>query len=153
VSADLSYFIQEGVLVGKVGERPFHILAVSGGGGGSTAQRPAASMNNPYMEAFKTADKTRHKPHAHGGPIPPGIYAIRPPAHNAHLGLSAALVLERGGSTHRSGFYIHGRGPHGSDGCIVPLDTKQFQQLMAALKAAGGGKLSVLETMGEVRFA
>ena len=36
MNAELSYFIQEGVLVGKVGERPFHILALSGGGGGSS---------------------------------------------------------------------------------------------------------------------
>jgi hypothetical protein len=26
----------------------------------------------------------------------------------------------------RDGFYIHGAGPHGSDGCIVPTDTGQI---------------------------
>ena len=153
MNAELSYFIQEGVLVGKVGERPFHILALSGGGGGSTQSRPAASTNNPYMETFKTVEGRKNMPHAHGGPIPPGRYRIQGPTHNSHLGLSAQLVLERGGSTHRSGFYIHGRGPHGSDGCIVPLDSKQFQQLMAALKATGGGTLQVAETMGDTRYA
>jgi hypothetical protein len=30
----------------------------------------------------------------------------------------------------RDGFYIHGAGPHGSDGCIVPTDKGQFQVLM-----------------------
>lgn len=151
MNADLTYFIQEGVLVGKVGERPFHILAVSGGGGGSTVNRPAASMNNPYMEAFKSVHGPKHSAHVHGGPIPPGRYRIQPPGP-FHHGIAAQLVLERGGSTHRSGFYIHGRGPHGSDGCIVPLDPKQFRQLMAALKTSRGGKLSVIETMGEARF-
>ena len=65
MSAELTYFIQEGVLVGKVGERPFHILALSGGGGGSTKSSPAASTNNPYMEGFRTVAQTKHRPHAH----------------------------------------------------------------------------------------
>ena len=77
MNAELSYFIQEGVLVGKVGERPFHILALSGGGGGSTQSRPAASTNNPYMETFKTVEGRKNMPHAHGGPIPPGRYRIQ----------------------------------------------------------------------------
>src|SRR5437660_7658341 len=153
MSAELTYFIQEGVLVGKVGERPFHILALSGGGGGSTKSSPAASTNNPYMEGFRTVAQTKHRPHAHGGPIPPGRYAIKPPAHDSHLGLSAALLLERGNSMSRDGFYIHGRGPHGSDGGIVPLDRHQFLKLMEALKGSSGGKLRVIETMGDTRFA
>jgi hypothetical protein len=53
----------------------------------------------------------------------------------------------------RDGFYIHGRGHHGSDGCIVPLDPRQFQNLMTALTQSNGGSLMVQETMSGDRFA
>jgi hypothetical protein len=53
----------------------------------------------------------------------------------------------------RDGFYIHGREPHGSDGCIVPLDKAQFTALMAALKESGGRVLYVQETSDNTRYA
>jgi hypothetical protein len=44
--------------------------------------------------------------------------------------------------TDRGGFFIHGRGQHGSDGCIVPMEG--FDALMSALeKAAPVGLLVV----------
>jgi hypothetical protein len=89
----------------------------------------------------------------HGGPIPPGTYTIKHAAANQHLGLSAELVPKRANMMGRGGFFIRGRGPHGSDGCIVPLDHRQFHQLMHALNLSDGGNLIVAERMGGERFA
>lgn len=150
--ANLTYYIFEGVLAGTVEGRMFNLSALSGGGGGSTQHRPTYAANNPYMEAFKTVAKAG-KGHVHGGPIPPGKYTIKKPSHHRHLGLSAELVHPHFKPMGRDGFYIHGRGHHGSDGCIVPLDPNQFQNLMTALTHSNGGSLIVQETMSGDRFA
>src|SRR5215469_6864364 len=92
MQANLAYYIFEGVLAGTAGGRGFNFSALSGGGGGSTQHRPTSATNNPYMEAFKTVGKAGAKGHVHGGPIPPGKYAIKKPGHHPHLGLSAELV-------------------------------------------------------------
>jgi hypothetical protein len=47
----------------------------------------------------------------------------------------------------RGGFFIHGRGPHGSDGCIVPLNSAELVDLLRALEKDGGGVLTVLRQM------
>jgi hypothetical protein len=153
MQANLTYYIWEGVLTGTVSGRFFHILALSGGGGGSKAHRPSDAANNPYMEALKTKGKGGAKGHVHGGPIPPGKYTIKKPAQDPHLGLSAELVHPHWKPMGRDGFSIHGRGYHGSDGCIVPLDAHQFQSLMSALTQSNGGTLIVEEAMGGERFA
>lgn len=153
MAADLTYYIFEGVLAGTVGPKMFHMEALSGGGGGSTLGKTSDAVNNPYSEGLKTAGKGSAKGHVHGGPIPPGKYTIQAPAQHPHLGLSAQLVHPHWKPFGRDGFYIHGRGPHGSDGCIVPLNKIQFQELMAALTASNGGTLFVQEAMEDIRFA
>ncbi len=150
MSAQLSYYIFEGLLVGMIDGQLFHIPALSGGGGGSTKHSPDDSTNNPYMEALKTVDTKGM--HIHGGPIPPGKYVIGTPRHHPHLGRCAPLVAE-GAAMGRGGFFIHGRGKHGSDGCIVPLNKARFNGLMAALTASKGGILLVQESMSDIRFA
>lgn len=151
-TADLTYYIYEGILTGFVNEKMVHIIALSGGGGGSTKNRTVSSMNNPYMEGLKTIGNG--KQHTHGGPIPPDSYIVDTPSHHPHLGLSARLESVSGKKPMgRDGFYIHGRGPHGSDGCIVPLDPNQFKNLMDGLTTTGGGRLIVAETMDGSRFA
>lgn len=152
MSAKLTYYIYEGVLTGSIGHKMVHMSALSGGGGGSTKHKTTMTVNNPYMAPFKTVGGKHHK---HGGPIPPGWYTIQKPATHHHLGLSARLNARSGHSpTGRGGFFIHGRGPHGSDGCIVPLRKSQFQQLMKELSEAGGGTLYVAEQMEDTwRFA
>lgn len=150
-AAMLTYYIFEGVLAGLVNGVTISISAVTGGGGGSTKNTPASSMNNPYMYGLKTAGTGSQ--HQHGGPIPLGSYKISPPAHHPHLGLSARLDPERTLPNNRGGFFIHNRGPHGSDGCIVPTDAGQFHILMRGLTAAHGGTLVVVETMSGSRFA
>jgi hypothetical protein len=150
--ADLTYYIFEGLLTGIVNGRMIHMIALSGGGGGSTLHQTVMSMNNPYMEALKTVGSG--KTHVHGGPLPPGKYIIEKPSKHHHLGLSARLDPPAGHAPMgRDGFYIHGVGPHGSDGCIVPTDKGQFQMLMDLLAKSGGGNLLVVETMDLGRFA
>jgi hypothetical protein len=151
--AHLTYYIVEGLLVGVCGDQVFHILALSGGAGGSTQQSGSDAVNNPYMEALKTKGKPHSQGHVHGGPLPPGIYVVHTPAHHPHLGLSARLDHPRFRPMGRDGFYIHGRGPHGSDGCIVPLDKTEFSNLMKALTKSHGGTLVVEETADGTRYA
>jgi hypothetical protein len=150
--AQLTYYLFEGILVGTVGQRRFHIPALSGGGGGSTKSPSADSTNNPYMTGLKTSDTKDG--HRHGGAIPVGKYTIATPVHNPHLGLAAQLTPSGSQPMYgRGGFYIHGRGPHGSDGCIVALNAAQFTVLMGALEASKGGQLHVEDSMEGAQFA
>jgi hypothetical protein len=152
MGAQLTYYLFQGLLVGTADNRFFHIPALSGGGGGSTKSAPADSANNPYRTALKTRETDQG--HVHGGPIPPGRYMIAAPAQHPHLGHSAQLTPAGSQPMYgRGGFYIHGRGVHGSDGCIVPLFADQFADLMRALEQSNGGVLQVDESMGGERFA
>jgi hypothetical protein len=152
-NADLTYYIFEGVLTGFVERTRFHMTALSGGAGGTTKAHTTSAVNNPYYEGLKTVKGTKTAGHVHGGPIPPGIYKIQKPAVHPHLGLSARLDHRHWKPMGRDGFYIHFRGPHGSDGCIVPLIQPQFLALMDALTNSNGGVLVVAETMDGNRFA
>ena len=153
MGANLTYYIREGLLVGVSGRRMFHIPALSGGGGGSTQNAGTDTINNPYMEGLKTSGAANSPFHIHGGPLPPGKYVVHTPAQHPHLGLSAELEHPDFDPMGRDGFYIHGRGPHGSDGCIVPLDKGKFNDLMEALKQSQGGTLFVEETNDGTRYA
>src|SRR5271157_856860 len=150
--ANLTYYIREGLLVGLIDGRMFHIIALSGGAGGSTRNSATDATNNPYMEALKTKGPAKSPTHVHGGPLPPGKYVVSTPAQHPHLGLSARLDHPLFRPMGRDGFYIHARGPHGSDGCIVPLDRTQFSILMAALSKSRGGTLIVEETADGTRY-
>jgi hypothetical protein len=110
-------------------------------------------MNNPYMEGLRTSGQARALGHVHGGPIPPGTYTIHEPGHHPHLGLSARLAHPRFRPMRRDGLFIHGQGPHGSDGCIVPLDRAKFVELMTPFRVSHGGKLIVQETVDGTRYA
>ena len=164
--ASLTYYIFDHLLEGQTGGKAFRASAHSGGGGGSKSTSPGwqddSVRDNPYMTFLKQADQDKG-PHAkggpwHGGPIPVGDYTIHTPAIDVHLGLSARLTpAQTNVMFNRGGFFIHGRGPHGSDGCIVPLKPAEFQHFMSALVKDGGGVLAVRETMAggqpKVRWA
>lgn len=156
-TAQLTYFIFEGVLTGFIDDEFIHESAFSGGAAGSRdspktkkhafikAALHTADANNPYSYALQENDKTGTR----GGPIPPGSYQILPPANHPKLRLSAKLVIPSG--MHqvnlRDGFYIHGQGPKGSDGCIVLPGPEPFQSIMTKLKKSQGGHLQVLQAM------
>jgi hypothetical protein len=151
MATTLNYYIFEGILVGSANSQSFHLSAASGGGGGSK-KKPVDFGGGyyPYLTGQKTTGSGAA--HQHGGPIPIGKYSISKPVHHAHLGLSAFLVPAAGNDMlRRGGFFIHGRGSHGSDGCIVPLSS--FGTLMDALKADPGGTLIVMQTTGGSAFA
>jgi hypothetical protein len=149
--AILTYYIFEGILVGRAGGRSFHIFALSGGGGGSKSPKPGwvagDVVNNPYLTGLKEEDSKSG--HRHGGPLPVGRYKIAKPEPNHEgKGRWASLIPDpHNVMMTRGGFAIHGRGPHGSDGCIVPTNPADFQHLMNALEADGGGVLQVLSSM------
>jgi hypothetical protein len=144
---NLTYYIFEGVLVGA----GLHMSVGSGGGSGSTRRAPTPTANNPYATAVRT--RGHGKGHVHGGPIPAGIYQIETPAKHGHLGLSAALLPRGPLPGGRGGFYIHGRGPHGSDGCLVPVKNDDFKTLMELLRKSEGGTLVVRDMTGDTAFA
>jgi len=167
MSAQLTYYIFEGVLTGFAGGQLLHISALSGGRGGTTTKGVESdAVNNPYATGVKT---TEHKDPTtgkmvhgdgdiHGGPIPPGQYRIAIPAlhtpKKGHKFMAAVLTATHPntGKGHRDGFLIHGTGPHGSDGCIVPTNRDAFDKLMSVLKSEGGGTLQVLQAMNDSAF-
>jgi hypothetical protein len=150
--AELTYYIFEGVLVGFAGGGFIQIFSGSGGGAGSTKNPTAWTANSPYATVVKTKGKASSKQHEHGGPLPLGRYTIHPSSKHQKLG--RACYLEPNKRTYmfgRSGFYIHGKGRHGSDGCIVPSERLPF--LLDRIDRDGGGTLHVMEGMEGDRFA
>jgi hypothetical protein len=143
--ASLTYYLFEGVLVGTANGTSFHISAGSGGRSGSKQATAVdgSVANNPYQTP------RQYPTHPSGGPLPAGRYRIHKPVPNYKgKGRWATLTLEAGQSYGRGGFAIHGRGPRGSDGCIVPVNGAEFHRLMDALEADGGGTLFVVDAMG-----
>lgn len=149
-TAQLTYFIFEGVLTGIIDKDGIYVLAWSGGAGGSRKPKPTEDANNPYSYAVKEiADKQNTR---RGGPIPPGSYQIYPPSKEKNLGLCARLYPLFTPPNDRGGFAIHGQGPKGSDGCIV-LPDANFHEVMSKLKKSGGGHLQVFQAMEDSAFA
>jgi hypothetical protein len=156
--AQLTYYIFEGLLVGWAGGCPISMPALAGGGGGSTSADPNhvehGIVNNPYMTHHITYKDGQGRCH-HGGPLPPGRYTILRPDVTPRFPKRRAVLLAAPQNVlaHRRGndFRIHGRGVHGSDGCIV-VPEPQFGALMDALEMDNGGMLQVLEALGS-RFA
>lgn len=144
--ADLNYSITFSRLWGKAGGNSVSLSAVSGGRAGSTT--PGAVDTSIANNVFQIGTRTDHKHHVHGGPLPIGRYTVAAPQQHPHLGLSAKLTPASGGLSFgmfgRGGFFIHGRGPHGSDGCIVPLASSDLHQLMQLITKSQGGTLTVL---------
>ncbi len=89
--------------------------------------------NNPYLTRLK---KTGHNP---GGPIVMGKYRLVP--HESRPNWIRLVPYSENVMFGRDGFAIHGRGPRGSDGCIVPTDFAIVQQLYKLARArADAGK-------------
>jgi hypothetical protein len=151
-TAQLTYFIFEGVLVGTFGVDFIHLTAWSGGGGGAKKLRPNENANNPYMYALRAIEDNHKRPILRGGPIPPGSWRVRPPGpYHGFKKMVCVLEPQFAPPNSRGGFLIHSQGDKGSDGCIV-LPDDRFDDVMNKLKQSAGGHLQVCQAMEDSVF-
>jgi hypothetical protein len=159
--ARLTYDAAQELLSGTVGTAPpFHLIAYSGGGRGHQANVPgkdAARYLHSQSQTLgsrlaTTQTKERQGVYAQrGGTLPPGHYICQYVAHHAVFGecirllrTADAVAIHSPFSPHPiphgrgNDFFIHGSGPKGSDGCIVPADGLQRRRLNQAVKAFQG---------------
>jgi len=127
--ADLVYNILEQSLRGSIDGTSINARAVSGGRAGSKLPGVVEYLraNNPYATHVKKTSSVA------GGPLPVSTYTLK--THESRPNWIRLLPTDKGAMHGRTGFAIHGRGPHGSDGCIVPGDFHVVQQLFALLRA------------------
>ncbi len=125
---DLTYNIVEHLLEGIVDGQSIHAQAVSGGRAGTKTAGVENVMlaNNPYLTRVK---KQGANP---GGPTVMGKYRLV--AHESKPNWIRLVPFTENTMFGRDGFAIHGRGPRGSDGCIVPTDFAVVQLLCKLLK-------------------
>lgn len=123
--AQLTYNIPEESLSGMIGGVSINCLAGSGGRAGTKTK----DAENWFLKNNAYATRIHHGSHTFG-PLPMGNYYMRPHESAANMvrldPLSSNLMFGR------SGFLIHGRGPIGSHGCIVPYE---FGDLIAIYRA------------------
>jgi hypothetical protein len=144
----LKYSISDEILYGAVDGTTFSMKAFSGGGRGSTADMELIDLR--HWATSKKAPPA-FSPKNRGGPLPVGLYIAKYYGQHEHLGRCAELMQtltsllhadpwsEIGVSaTDRAGFFIHGRGPKGSDGCIVPEKVSDLRDLLDAIETANG---------------
>jgi hypothetical protein len=126
---DLAYNIVEQILDGSIDGVSISAHAVAGGRAGSKMRGVVNPLlaNNPYATGVKAV-----KPKT-GGPLVMGRYYMKTKKNTQNwITLEPFADNEMKG---RSGFAIHGRGPRGSDGCIVPTDFNMVQEIYKLVKA------------------
>lgn len=129
---ELAYNIASMRLSGTIDGTEINAIAWSGGRGG-TKTAGADSLiikNNPFLTGLKHDEK---KKESIGGPLPMGIYSLR--LHESKSNWIRLIGKDITNAHGRSGFAIHGRGPEGSQGCIVPDDFKVVQSIYKLVKA------------------
>lgn len=136
----LTYSIAQETLQGSIGQESFYMRAWSGGGRGRTGSGAEHSYDS--YDVFR-----KEKGNVRGGPLPPGLYICRFQLHHPKFHrciyleptITAMFQVDSQAHVHvydRDGFYIHGRGPVGSMGCIVPENEADRQRLNEAVKNA-----------------
>jgi len=136
MAADLTYNIAELRLQGLINYKGkkyfFDSRAFSGGRGGSTT--PGAVdrrlANNPFATHVK-GEETNNMITKVGGPIPMGKYSMKTSSTVNRIDLFPQTNGNLAGRT--GGFQIHGTGPKGSIGCIVPADFDDVIRLYGLL--------------------
>lgn len=154
----LEYNAARQLLTGVIGTaRPFQMIAYSGGSRGHQAKVAAGAPKAYLYSQSKTLTSylatTPEKKNAsgqylqRGGTLPPGHYNCVYRAH--HPTFHECIQLQRTSDAeaihspfsphpipHGRGddFFIHGSGPKGSDGCIVPADRTERLRLNQAIK-------------------
>jgi|SRR5579862_913169 len=148
----LTYSIAREWLEGQIGTTHFSFHAWSGGGRGQKGSH--AEHTSQSYDVFR-----KERVGVRGGPLPPGLYICRYVAHHPtfheciFLEQTLTALLEVDASAHirfydRGGFYIHGRGPKGSDGCIVPGSEGDRHRLNQAVKHSTSAVLLKVTDLG-----
>jgi hypothetical protein len=129
MGTDLIYNIVEQLLAGTIDGTSVSAHVVSGGRAGSKTKGAVNPFlaNNPYATGVKKQDKTP------GGPLILGTYTLQ--THESRANWIRLAPAAGNSMRGRAGFAIHGRGPRGSDGCIVPTDFAVVKLLCALVKA------------------
>ena len=160
-SAQLVYDAAEEVLSGKIGKEPqFYMKAYSGGSRGHIAgvgaklaaqylYGEARTLSSRFANTPRVEDHGRYK--RRGGTLPAGHYSCHYVAHHHSFGeciqllrATDARAIQSQFSPHLiphyrdDDFFIHGSGPKGSDGCIVPADYPERHRLNRAVKGFSG---------------
>ena len=154
----LKYSIMDEILYGTIDGESFSMRAFSGGGRGSTSGMELYDLK--HWSSRKKAPPIFNKDER-GGPLPIGFYLVEYYGVHEHLGRCASLgqtllsLLQTDYSspiglsvTDRSGFYIHGRGPKGSDGCIVPANKVDLKNLLDAIESASTTVVLIVHSEG-----
>jgi hypothetical protein len=129
----LIYFIYDQVLFGRVNGLHFQMHAVAGGRAGSTNPKVVnkAVANNPY----RTAQGEDTAKGIVGGPLPCGKYTLKVDAAR-HNWINLIPDKDTWMTGRTGGFAIHGHGPIGSQGCIVPDLFSDLQSLVRNVKTS-----------------
>ena len=157
--ARLEYNAARERLTGAIGDAHFNVIAYSGGSRGHktdvSAAHAAAYLHSQanslfsHLSTTKTIEKNG-KFIQRGGTLPPGHYVCHYHEHHATFGECIQLLQTRDAlAIHsqfsafpiphgRGGFFIHGAGPKGSDGCIVPASSTERTRLNRAVRDFDG---------------
>ena len=130
--ADLTYNIVEMTLTGNIDGHHFNARAYSGGRAGAKQSNVVHPMlaNNPFLTSVR---KIKKGDQTIGGSLPLGLYELK--IHENKKQKFIRLNPIQGTNLHgRGGFLIHGRGPRGSDGCIVPQDFDNVLNIYALVQ-------------------
>jgi hypothetical protein len=160
-STELVYDAALDLLTGAVGHEHFRMVAYSGGSRGHRAgvqpelakkylHNQAATLPSRLATTTEVKD-ARGDYKQRGGTLPPGHYSCLYVSHHHTFG--ECIRLLRAGDArsihspfsphpipHERGndFFIHGSGPKGSDGCIVPSIEAERRRLNHAVKQFQG---------------
>jgi hypothetical protein len=154
----LRYSIRDECLYGTIAKTSFSMKAFSGGGRGSTAGKERTDLKhwNTRKKAPDTYDEKNR-----GGSIPIGLYLASYFGVHPVLGACSQLTQTLSSLiqtdfespigfsvTPRDKFYIHGEGPKGSDGCIVPANKVDLRELLVAIKGVQGPVVLLVHSEG-----
>lgn len=119
----LLYNVTEGHLHGVLAGRVINAKGGAGGRAGTTVPNAESPdfVNNPLTASA-----------ASRGPIPQGYYYMRP--HESKAKRIRLDPLPENNMYNRTDFLIHGRGPKGSEGCIVIYQNDDLLTICNAVK-------------------
>ena len=125
-TVNLTYNIAEAHLSGSFGGAVIDCAAVSGGRAGTTTK----GAGNWYLQNNALATSVSHGEFCHG-PLPMGFYWMYP-----HETQKLEVRLDPFPTNFMFGrdrFLIHGHGPKGSIGCIVPCEPVNLYKVCSAV--------------------